>query len=403
LLAVIKPVPDVRTKFTFAVNANFLVVTIAPSVVQEYDLSRIYLREVRPTKRYPLYGHKLPPDYDFDISDYGNCVYLSVVADGGDYSVMVYRSGLPAVGSLYNQIDLFAFQNVLVDASGYRVDYVTVVAGKQMRIFRQYEVPEAEIVNPDQDYQFYLEYHNSVDTAELELVEVSIINLPTNISVSPFLNDIMNTKDLFYSGENRFSQVDDSHWYQGNVLRIEASCRDCPQKARVLNHIHLEGRQTILPNLTSYAYSLNGGELLAERSLLSLKKNGSVDQIVEFDATLRRRCLEVALGSSMSAVGCVEDEGEVIMQVVSWVGAKPFAFEPQEVTAKHLLRLQITNELVMLVDAEPDCYRKTSKGAIYLFEVSGDLESDDPLNQLEVLEGEDWGMRELGDIFINNA
>ena len=31
------------------------------------------------TKRYPLYGYKLPRDYDFDISDYGNCVYLSTV------------------------------------------------------------------------------------------------------------------------------------------------------------------------------------------------------------------------------------------------------------------------------------------------------------------------------------
>ena len=90
------------------------------------------------TKRYPLYGYKLPHDFDFDISDYGNCVYLSTIADGGDYNVFVYRSGLPAVGSLYNQIDLFAFQNVLIDASGYRVDYVTVLSTKQMRIFRQY-------------------------------------------------------------------------------------------------------------------------------------------------------------------------------------------------------------------------------------------------------------------------
>ena len=57
-----------------------------------------------------------------------------------------------------------------------------------------------EIINPSQDYEFYLEYQNSVDTAQLELVQVAIINLPTNISVNPDLTDIMNTKDLLHSG-----------------------------------------------------------------------------------------------------------------------------------------------------------------------------------------------------------
>lgn len=141
LLAVIRPVPDSRTQFTFEVNANFLVLTVAPDIVQEYDLSRLYLREVTLTKKYPLYGYKLPRNYDFDISDYGNCVYLSVVSPGGDYNVFVFRSGYPAVGTLYNQIDLFAYQNLLIDASGYMIDYVTVISGKNLRIFRQYEFP----------------------------------------------------------------------------------------------------------------------------------------------------------------------------------------------------------------------------------------------------------------------
>lgn len=117
------------------------------------------------TKRYPLYGNKLPANYDFEISDYGNCVYLSTLTEGGDYNVFVYRSGLPSVGSLYNQFDLFAFQHVLIDASGYEVDYVTVVSGKELRIFRQYERPEGEISNPKEDYSFYLEYFNTLDGA----------------------------------------------------------------------------------------------------------------------------------------------------------------------------------------------------------------------------------------------
>ena len=63
---------------------------------------------------------------------------------------------------------------------------------------------------------------------ELEKVSVAVINLPTYIRVNPLLKDIMNTKDYFYSGVNQLSEVNDSDWYQGNVLSIKADCADCP-------------------------------------------------------------------------------------------------------------------------------------------------------------------------------
>ena len=48
-------------------------------------------------------------NYDLDVSDKGECIYLTMVNEGGDYQVFVYRSGYPAVGSLYNVIDLVSF------------------------------------------------------------------------------------------------------------------------------------------------------------------------------------------------------------------------------------------------------------------------------------------------------
>lgn len=148
---------------------------------------------------------------------------------------------------------------MLIDASGKDVDYLTVVSGRDLRIFRQYEKPEAEIDNPEENYQFYLEYFNSLDAAELELLDVEIINLPTYIIVNPYLKDIMNTKDLLYSGENRLNSLNDSEWYQGNVLYIQPSCKDCPEKVKVYNHIQLEGTRHLTPKLTSYVYSPYGG------------------------------------------------------------------------------------------------------------------------------------------------
>jgi len=52
--------------------------------------------------------------------------------------VFVYRSGYPAVGSLYNQINLYAYADVMIAASGHGVDYLTVLSHQEIRIYRQY-------------------------------------------------------------------------------------------------------------------------------------------------------------------------------------------------------------------------------------------------------------------------
>lgn len=88
------------------------------------------------------------------------------------------------------------------------------------------------------DYNFYLEYGNDIDHADLRLIHVNIINLPTYIKVNPFVLNIMNTKDLLFSGENRLSEVSDADWYEGNVLYIRPSCHDCGIKININSHIH---------------------------------------------------------------------------------------------------------------------------------------------------------------------
>ena len=52
--------------------------------------------------------------------------------------MFVYRAGYPAVAVLYDVIDLFTYQSILIDASGNMIDYVTVYSGQELRIFRQY-------------------------------------------------------------------------------------------------------------------------------------------------------------------------------------------------------------------------------------------------------------------------
>lgn len=37
------------------------------------------LGEIKVTKQYPKYGYKLPKLYDLDVSDQGDCVYVTMV------------------------------------------------------------------------------------------------------------------------------------------------------------------------------------------------------------------------------------------------------------------------------------------------------------------------------------
>jgi hypothetical protein len=120
-----------------------LITVPSQNKIIEYDIRRLDLGEITLTKSYPQYGYTVPKIYDMDVSDLGQCIYATMVNEGGDYQVFVYRSGYPAVGTLYDVIDLFSYEAVLVDATGYDVDYVTVYGNQELRIFRQYEEPMA--------------------------------------------------------------------------------------------------------------------------------------------------------------------------------------------------------------------------------------------------------------------
>ena len=128
LLAVIRPVQSALTQFSFLISYHHIVVTAVPNIVKEYDISRIYLKDVKFTKKYPLYGYKLPKSYDTDTSQYGTCIFASTLSQAGDYQIFVYRAGLPAVGTLYDIINLYTYKPVLLDASGSFIDYVTVLS-----------------------------------------------------------------------------------------------------------------------------------------------------------------------------------------------------------------------------------------------------------------------------------
>ena len=120
------------------INKDFLFITNYPETIEEYDLSDLYKFQVRKMKSYPLYGYTLAEDYDLDVSDQGDTLYVSALNPNKTTShVFVYRGGFPAVASLYDTIQLEATREVLIDVTGYQVDYVVTVVGSMIKIFKQ--------------------------------------------------------------------------------------------------------------------------------------------------------------------------------------------------------------------------------------------------------------------------
>ena len=62
----------------------------------------------------------------------------------------------------------------------------------------------------------------------------------------------MKTKDLLYSGDNKISEINDTDWYAGNVLKIQTDCHDCKDKVLIMNHIHYERSDNYMPGIIDY-------------------------------------------------------------------------------------------------------------------------------------------------------
>jgi len=74
---------------------------------------------------------------------------------------MVYRTGFPAVSSLYDVFHLEGkYDDLLIDATGNFGDYVAVAYNTVLLMFRQYEVPILVFEDTFSDYSFNVTYTN---------------------------------------------------------------------------------------------------------------------------------------------------------------------------------------------------------------------------------------------------
>lgn len=131
---------DTESQFRMEFNSEYLFISNYPHTIEEYDISDLYKFKITHIKNYPLYGYTLPENYDLDVSDQGDTVYVSVLApDGETRQIFVYRGGFPTVATLYDTIQIDANKDILIDVTGFQVDYVIAIVGSTIRIYKQLE------------------------------------------------------------------------------------------------------------------------------------------------------------------------------------------------------------------------------------------------------------------------
>jgi hypothetical protein len=206
-------------KWQMAIARGELVLVNPPNAIEEHDLDELYtLKEVAITKSFPTFGYIIPDKFDLDFSDNGNLIYITAtdpkLPPSQNTIIMVYRTGLPSIASLYDVFHLNQkYDDVLIDATGVFGDYVAVAYGSILMMFRQYEIPILVFEDSFSDYSFNLSYTNDPNHEYhyLHKSTVKIANYPEDIYVndSRLNNSDYLTNQFDYENNNKHINVFD--------------------------------------------------------------------------------------------------------------------------------------------------------------------------------------------------
>jgi hypothetical protein len=131
---------------------------------------------------------------------------------------------------------------MLIDVTGSFADYISVVTGSILMMFRQYQVPILVFENSFSDFEFNITFTNDPDLEFHYLARSKLVisNFPETIVIN---DSRLNQSDFLSSQvkyENKYQEfvLDDSTWFNGSVLNYTIEdCDVCGSKFRVVNHL----------------------------------------------------------------------------------------------------------------------------------------------------------------------
>jgi hypothetical protein len=180
--------------FRVAVNKYRMILSTQPDIIEEYNLERVYQKDsLTLTKIYPTYGYKIQPNADIEFSDMESLVYVNAFDPKVNVSViLVYRSGWPGSTVLYDTIyldQLYSRPGFEVEVSGGIVDFLSIAAGNEIRVYRVFEHPSMSFNTTVHDFNFTITAKNMNTTLITDKLSVSIVNFPSGFEPTKLFND----------------------------------------------------------------------------------------------------------------------------------------------------------------------------------------------------------------------
>lgn len=286
------------------------------------------------------------------------------------------------------------YAEVWMPAEIINVDAVNI-ADKEILFIRTKNEIQAHVFA--EDPKLYVDWSNKAKDFKLSL---SASNLNASSDAYDLIFNILDTNETIIKPTNDFNETEvknlgkikapshnetfsaditlnDTTWFEGNVLRYIVNCSECNKSVHVTNHVQ-ETRE-LLEARAIYDIESTIDGIYAQQYSSILKTNtfNSSIHFISHIPTQRRGevCSKLAVGEFNQYVVSLCEVGDAVnIYITSVVAAKPFTFGPYPTDAKAVNHAKIVGDILMIVDNDDNPFARA--GGIYLYHLNFDL--DDP-------------------------
>ena len=342
-----------------SINRESLVIVNAPDIIEEYTLRYLYDRRVIATRKYPLYNYTIPEKFDLDFSDNGDLIFITAQdKNTNEGKVLVYRAGYPTVMAFYDVFDMPGkYEDTIIEATGYFVDYVVMATGSKLSVFRQFAFPMLIIYDTFEDFTFNITYRNNETRHMLSTSQVKIANYPTGINITNqnLTNQTYLDSLVKYEDDERVYIINDKDWFNGTVINYTMSCEsECGPNGKIelIDHVSITRKVHSSMGMYDYSFTAEGGVIQQSKGMTRMLHNGSIQGIINMPIVSMGEVCKRVSNDLMHGfiVSACEEDNEVLLYLTSQNSYKPFSMGPFLSSADHVTKIETMGNLLFITD-----------------------------------------------------
>jgi hypothetical protein len=401
-------VPAINIKYDFEINHQHILVLTSESSTL-YDLQVPLRRQADPLKRQII-------KQEFKLGEYDEVCSDRLFFIVGNQSAFVINPNYHSTSALYSHI--WTGQEIIsVDAVNIRDREIFFIRTKtEVLAYVLAEDPVLTITWPASSYDFNMTLGAYNPSAQSESYSLAFQVLDTNETIiKP--TEYFNKTEVAQLGhlkspanEETYSgtvQINDTHWFDGNVLHYRFHCEteECNRTTTIHNHVEHTG--TVVEGRAIYDIQSTWDGIYAQTYYSIFKTythNDSIHFINMIPATRRGEpCTKLATGENEEYILSLCEVGEhVNVYVTTRVASKPFTFGPYQIDAKAVNHAKIVGQILMVVDNDDNPFIRS--GGILLYHLNFDFDEEDFITLLDYIDYEDLQIQGFtGTPFIGSA